>query len=310
MAVGLARPWQHAAMAFLHGPTRPTSTLRALLARPEPLLAAGAYDALSARIVAASGFDAVYLTGFGASASLLGRPDVGLLTATEMVGHVGRLAAAVPVPLIADADTGYGNPLNVIRTVQDYERAGVAALHLEDQAAPKKCGHMAGKVLVPAAEHAARIRAAVAARIDPDLVLIARTDARAGEGLDAAIDRCRRYADAGADVLFLEAPQSMQEIDRVAEELAGHALLFNWVEGGRTPPVSLAALAERGFRIVIYPVSALLAASRAVRRTVESIRATGTPEAAMAEGSLDSFSEFVAFMGLEEIYELEARFAD
>jgi 2-methylisocitrate lyase-like PEP mutase family enzyme len=295
-------------MEFLHGPLRPTSRLRALLERPEPLLAAGAYDALSARWVEAAGFEAVYLTGFGASASLLGRPDVGLLTGTEMAGHAARLAAAVSVPLIADADTGYGNALNVIRTVQDYERAGVAALHLEDQQSPKKCGHLAGKVLVPADEHAARIAAAVAARTDPDLVVIARTDARAVEGLDAALDRARRYADAGADVLFVEAPQSMAEIDRVATELAGHRLLFNWVEGGRTPAVPLADLADRGFRIVIYPVAALLAASRAVRGVLESIRTHGTAEQAVAEGRLDDFGGFVERLGLPEIYELEQRF--
>ncbi len=296
-------------MDLLHGPVRPTARLRELLARPEPLLAAGAYDALSARMVEAAGFDAVYLTGFGASASLLGRPDIGLLTQTEMVGQVARLAAAVGVPVIADADTGYGNPLNVIRTVQEYERAGVAGLHLEDQAAPKKCGHLAGKVIVPVEEHVARVRAAVAARTDPDLVIIARTDARANEGLEAAIERARRYGDAGADLLFVEAPQSLEEIARVAEALAGYPLLFNWVEGGRTPPVSLARLTELGYRTVIYPVAALLAASRAVRATLESIRATGTAEAVLADGALDDFGTFVTFLGLPEVYELETRFA-
>ncbi len=296
-------------MKLLHGPVRPTTRLRELLGRPEPLLAAGAYDALSARMVEAAGFDAVYLTGFGASASLLGRPDIGLLTQTEMAGHAARLAAAVGVPIIADADTGYGNPLNVIRTVQEYERAGVGGLHLEDQAAPKKCGHLAGKVLVPTQEHVARIRAACAARTDPDLVIIARTDARANEGLEAAIDRARHYADAGADLLFVEAPQSLEEIDRVAEALRGYPLLFNWVEGGKTPPVSLARLAELGFRTVIYPVAALLAASRAVRTTLDSIRATGTAEVALAAGGLDDFGEFVTFLGLPEVHELEVRFA-
>jgi 2-methylisocitrate lyase-like PEP mutase family enzyme len=297
-------------MAILRSASQPTSRLRTLLDAGGPVLAAGAYDALSARLIEAAGFDAVYLTGFGAAASLLGQPDVGLLTQTEMVDHAARLAGAVDVPLIADADTGYGNPLNVIRTVQLYERAGVAALHLEDQAAPKKCGHLAGKVLVPAAEHEARIRAAVAARTDPDLVIIARTDARAVEGLDAALERARRYAGAGADVLFVEAPQSRAEIERIAASLAGHRLLFNWVEGGRTPPVSLAQLAERGYRLVIYPVSALLAASRAVRTVVASIRETGTPEAAVAGGHLDAFGEFVRFIGLDEVEELESRFLD
>ncbi|MFN0027319.1 MAG: oxaloacetate decarboxylase, partial [Acidimicrobiales bacterium] len=250
-------------MDFLHGPVRATARLRTRLADPEPLLAAGAYDALSARLVELAGFEAVYMTGFGASASLLGRPDVGLLSGTEMAAHAARLCAAVGVPVIADADTGYGNPLNVIRTVQDYERAGVAALHLEDQASPKKCGHLAGKVLVPAAEHAARIRAACAARTDPDLVIIARTDARAVEGLGPALDRARRYADAGADVLFVEAPQTLEEIAEVARVLGGYPLLFNWVEGGRTPPVSLEQLRSFGFRVVIFPVSTLLSASRA-----------------------------------------------
>lgn len=296
-------------MELLHGPTRPAATLRELMARPQPLLAAGAYDGVSARLVEAAGFEAVYLTGFGTSATLLGRPDVGLLTQTEMAGAAARMAAAVGVPVIADADTGYGNPLNVIRTIHEYERAGVAGLHLEDQAAPKKCGHLAGKVLVPVEEHAARIRAAVAARTDPDLVIIARTDARANEGMAAAIERGRRYADAGADVLFVEAPQTVEEIEQVAAELAGIPLLFNWVEGGRTPPIGIDRLAELGFRFVIFPTAALLSATRAMRATLESIRATGTPQAAMGEGRLDDFGSFVEFIGLPEVYELEQRFA-
>ena len=296
-------------MELLHGPSRPAARLRELLARPEPLLAAGAFDALSARLVEQAGFEAVYMTGFGTSASLLGRPDVGLLSGTEMTDHAARLAAAVGIPLIADADTGYGNALNVIRTVQGYERAGVAALHLEDQAAPKKCGHLAGKVLVPAAEHATRIAAAVAARHDPDLVIIARTDARAVEGLEAALERAKRYADAGADMLFVEAPQTEAEIERVATELAGHLLLFNWVHGGRTPPISLARLGELGFRLVIFPVAALLSASRAMRATLASIRRTGSCEEAAEGAQLDGFDEFVQLMGLDEIYALESRFA-
>jgi carboxyvinyl-carboxyphosphonate phosphorylmutase len=287
------------------GPAR----LRALLARPEPLLAAGAYDGLSARLVEAAGFDAVYMTGFGTAASLLGRPDVGLLTLTEMVGNAGRIADAVSVPVIADADTGYGNPINVVRTVQAYERAGVAGIHLEDQVAPKKCGHMAGKSVVPVEEHVAKVRAAVAARQNPDFVLIARTDARAVEGLDAAIERARRYADAGADVLFVEAPQSVEEIERVASELAGHSLLFNWAEGGKTPPVDHATLSRLGYRVVIFPVATLLTAARAITATLASMRATGTPIAAIEDGRLMGFGEFLDFIGLPEVYELEQRFS-
>lgn len=194
-------------MADLLGPrVSGPARLRELLAG-DLVVAPGAYDALSARLVEAAGFPAVYMTGFGTTASLLGRPDVGLLTMTEMVQAASRIRSVVEVPVIADADPGYGNALNVIRTVREYEAAGVAAIHLEDQVAPKRCGHLEGKRVVPASTMADRLRAAVAARSDPDFLLIARTDARAVEGLDAAIDRARRYREAGADMLFVEALQ-------------------------------------------------------------------------------------------------------
>ena len=182
------------------------ASLRELLTRDEPILAPGAYDALSARLIEAAGFDAVYMTGFGTAAGLLGRPDVGLLGLSEMVDNARRIVQAVGVPVIADADTGYGNPLNVIRTVHEYEQAGVAAIHIEDQVAPKKCGHMEGKQLVPVEDMLAKLRAAVAAR-RTDLVLIARTDARAVEGMDGALQRAKLYREAGADVIFFEAPR-------------------------------------------------------------------------------------------------------
>ena len=171
--------------------------LRALLESGRTILAPGAFDPLAARLVEDVGFPAVYMTGFGTSAALIGRPDVGLLTMTEMAGNAGRIAACVDIPVIADADTGYGNPLNVIRTVGAYEAAGVAGIHIEDQVAPKKCGHMEGKLVIPAAEMAEKIRAAVEARAQPEFVIIARTDARAVEGLDRAIERARRYREAG-----------------------------------------------------------------------------------------------------------------
>lgn len=280
--------------------------LRQLLVGDEPVLAPGAYDVLSARLVELAGFPAVYMTGFGTAASYLGRPDVGLLS-TEMVDQARRIAAAVGVPVIADADTGYGNPLNVIRTVHEYERAGVSALHLEDQEAPKKCGHIEGKRLISPADMVAKVDAAVKARSDPDLVLIARTDARAVEGLQSALDRARRYRDAGADVLFVEAPESEEEIETIAEELSGIPLLFNWAEGGRTPPISLERLAGLGFRLVIFPVSALLAATRAVQEVMSLIQAAGTPIEAMDR--LLDFDHFLEFIGLPEIRELERRFA-
>lgn len=281
--------------------------LRRLLSAGEPVLAPGAYDALSARLVEGAGFPAVYLTGFGTAASYLGRPDVGLLSMSEMADQARRIAAAVDVPVIADADTGYGNPINVVRTVHEYERAGVAALHIEDQEAPKKCGHIEGKRLIAPGDMAAKIEAAVDARRDPDFVLIARTDARAVEGLRAALERARRYRDAGADVLFVEAPQSAQEIETVATALSDVPLLFNWAEGGKTPPISRERLADLGFRIVIFPVSALLAAAKAVREVMASIHATGTPAQTMDR--LSGFGDFLDFIGLPEIRQLEQRFA-
>src|SRR5215510_14318049 len=287
----------------IHGARR----LRELLSSPDVIQAPGAYDCLSARLIEAAGFPMVYMTGFGTSASYLGRPDVGLLGMSEMADNARRIVQAVDVPVIADADTGYGNAINVIRTVQAYENAGVAGLHIEDQAAPKKCGHMEGKQLVPAAEMVEKIRAAVEARVDPDFLLIARTDARAVEGLQAAIDRGRRYHEAGADVLFIEAPQSEAEIAEVATTFSGVPLLFNYAEGGKTPAIGYGKLRELGFKIVIFPIGTLLAATRAMRTLLARIREDGTPINVLSE--LPAFSEFTSFIGLPEIQELERRFA-
>jgi carboxyvinyl-carboxyphosphonate phosphorylmutase len=284
------------------GPRR----LRALLVGPEPVLAPGAYDALSARLIEAAGFPVVYMTGFGAAASLLGRPDVGLLTMSEMVDNARRMVQAVRVPVIADADTGYGNPLNVIRTVREYEQAGVAGIHIEDQVAPKKCGHLEGKQVIPAGEMVEKVRAAVAARRSPDFVIIARTDARAVEGMDRALARARRYREAGADVLFVEAPQSEAEVTAVATALPDVPLLFNWAEGGKTPPLPLERLRDLGFRLIIFPISMLLTATRAMRETLAQIAAAGTPLPVMDR--LTGFGDFVDFIGLPEIRALEQRF--
>ena len=225
---------------------------------------------------------------------------------SEMVDNARRIAGAVAVPVIADADTGYGNPITVIRTVHEYENAGVAAIHIEDQLSPKKCGHMEGKQLVSVEDMVAKVRAAVAAR-RTDLVLIARTDARAVEGLDGALNRARLYREAGADVIFFEAPQSEAEIETVAHELSDVPLLFNWAEGGKTPPIAYARLRELGFRIVIFPIGAMLAATRAIRDLLQTIRADGTPAAALA--GLPRFVEFLDFIGLPEIQALEQRFS-
>ena len=284
------------------GPAR----LRELLNSGQTVVAPGAFDPLAARLVEEAGFAAVYMTGFGTSAALLGRPDVGLLTMTEMADSAGRIAACVDIPLIADADTGYGNPLNVIRTVGAYEAAGVAGLHIEDQVAPKKCGHMEGKLVIGADEMAQKVTAAVDARTDSDFVIIARTDARAVEGLDSALDRARRYRDAGADVLFIEALVSEAEIEAAAAAFPDVPLLFNWAEGGKTPPVSLDRLTELGYRIVIFPIGTLLAATAAMRRILKEIAAAGTPAAVL--GELPTFGEFTDFIGLPEVREIEQRY--
>jgi 2,3-dimethylmalate lyase len=280
--------------------------LRELLAGDVVVVAPGAYDALSARLIEEAGFPAVYMTGFGTAASLLGRPDIGLVSGSEMVDNARRISGCVAIPVLADADTGYGNPINVIRTVRDYERAGVAGVHLEDQMMPKRCGHLSGKVLVPAGEMAAKVRAAVAARIDPDFVVVARTDARSVEGLNAALDRAAQYLEAGADMLFIEAPENEEEISTIARAFTGVPLLFNWAEGGRTPPVNLARLGELGFRMVIFPVGALLSAATAIRSFLAALRRDGTPGALLTK--LPTIAEFVDTLGMAEVRDLETRF--
>lgn len=283
-------------------------TLRALLAGDEMLLAPGCYDGLGARLVEEAGFPAAYMTGFGTAASMLGRPDVGLMTMSEMVDNARRIAAAVTIPVIADADTGYGNPINVIRTVQEYELAGVAAIHIEDQVMPKKCGHIEGKLVISTDEMAAKVRAAVAARRSGEFVIIARTDARAVEGLAAALERARRYRDEGADMLFVEAPQSLAEIEQIAAALPDVPLLFNYAEGGRTPPVTHAFLKALGFKLVIFPLGMLLAATAAMRALLARIREQGSPIDALS--TLPRFEQFLEVIGLPEIRELERRFGD
>jgi 2-methylisocitrate lyase-like PEP mutase family enzyme len=285
-----------------------TPGLRQRFEAGEMVLAPGCYDALGARLIEEAGFAAAYMTGFGSAAARLGRPDVGLMTLTEMVDNAHRIAEAVDIPVIADADTGYGNPINVIRTVREYEAAGVSAIHLEDQVMPKRCGHMEGKVVVPAGEMAAKIAAAVAARRSSDFLIIARTDARAVEGLEQALSRARAYREAGADVLFVEAPQSEAEIEAVARAFPDVPLLFNYAEGGKTPAVSHAFLRDLGFKLVIFPLTVLLAATGAIRSALARVKADGTPLELVP--SLLGFGEFLEFIGLPEIRELESRFAD
>jgi 2,3-dimethylmalate lyase len=295
-------------MADLLGAAPGTATLRERMEAGEMVLAPGCYDALGARLIEEAGFSALYMTGFGSSASRLGRPDIGLISLPEMVDNARRISQAVAIPVIADADTGYGNSINVIRTVREYEAAGVSAIHIEDQVMPKKCGHMEGKQVVPAAEMAAKVSAAVAARRSPEFLIIARTDARAAEGLDAALERAHLYRDAGADALFVEAPQSIDEIETVARSFPDVPLLFNYAEGGKTPAVSHQRLRELGFKLIIFPLTLLLSATAAMRSALARIKADGTPIDLLS--SLPAFEEFLDFIGMGEIRELERRFAE
>jgi 2,3-dimethylmalate lyase len=232
----------------------------------------------------------------------------GPLRTTPAPAPAGAIVQAVPIPVIADADTGYGNAINVIRTVREYEAAGVAAIHLEDQVMPRRCGHMEGKGLIGAQEMAAKVAAAVAARGSGSLLIIARTDARAVEGLEAGLARARLYREAGADMLFVEAPQSAAEIEAVARGLAGVPLLFNYAEGGKTPAVSNRFLRELGFKLVIFPLTALLAATAAIRAALAQVKAAGSPIELL--GSMLPFGEFLELIGMPEVRELERRFAE
>lgn len=281
------------------------TALRAGLSSGRLLRFPGAFNALSALLVEQAGFEGVYVSGAVVSASL-GLPDIGLTTASEVAGFARETGRVSSLPSLVDADTGFGEAMNTARTVQLLEEAGASACHLEDQVMPKRCGHLDGKAVVPVPVMRQRLAAALGARGDPDFVICARTDARAVEGLERAIERGQMYRRAGADVIFVEAPQSEAEIEAVAQAFPGVPLLFNWAEGGKTPPVSLERLRELGFRIVLFPISTLLAATAAVRRVLARIRADGTPAAAL--GELTGFADFVDFMGLPEVRELEHRF--
>lgn len=282
----------------------PRATLRRLVERRAGLVLPGAYDGVSARLVERAGFEAVYMTGYGTSAARLGLPDLGFAGLTDMVENVRRIAEAVAIPLVADADTGYGGPLSVERTVRAYEAAGVAALHLEDQVWPKRCGHLAGKEVVPREEMVAKIRAAAEARRDPDLLLIARTDAIAVTGFDDALGRAAAYARAGADVLFVEAPTTVAEIEAIPRTLA-EPCLFNYAPGGRSPLPPVRQLAALGYAIVLLPVQTLFAAAAAMAQYLAALRQTGEP--AGSDDRLMPFAEFNRLFGVPELLEREQR---
>ena len=282
----------------------PRQRMRALIARRSYTMAPGAYDTLIARLVAQAGFEAVYLTGGGYSRAN-GYPDLGLLTLSENVRFIGLTAEAVGIPVIADADTGYGNAINVIRTVREYEKSGVAAFHIEDQVTPKKCGHYEGKEVVSLAEMVGKIHAAADTRQDQDLVIIARSDARAVEGLQASIDRVNAYLEAGADVGFVEAPQNIEELRIVAREVAGPALV-NVFEGGKTPMVPASELEAMGFRLGIYPSQTHRAAIRAAQKVLAALKEDG--DTSRIENDLATFQEREDAVGTARWRALEEKY--
>jgi len=283
-----------------------TTMLRHLLKQPRIIVAPGVHNAFTAKIIEQTGgFQAVYMTGSGAAMSLIGEPDVGLLTMTEMVTQARNIANAVGLPVIADADTGYGNAINVVRTVKEYERTGVAAIHIEDQITPKKCGHFEGKQVVSQSEMVGKIRAAVDAREDPDFVLIARTDARAVLGLEEAIKRAQACVEAGADVIFVEAPQSLEELEIIAKSIDA-PLLVNMDEGTKTPLLTVRELEEMGFKIVIFPRSAPCAAAKAIQELIQLLKETGTTK--NFAGRIVTFEERNLITGLARYKEMEEKY--
>jgi carboxyvinyl-carboxyphosphonate phosphorylmutase len=283
-----------------------TTRLRELLRQPGIVVAPGAYDCLTAKLIEREGFPAVYMTGAGTAVTRLGRPDLGFATLSEMASNAGAIASTVSVPLIADADTGYGGALNVYRTVREYERAGVAALHIEDQAFPKRCGHLDGKQVVSMEEMASKLRAATEARTDADFVIIARTDALAVTGLDDTLRRCQAYVAAGADVLFVEALRTREEIDRVVREVEV-PLLYNFVEHGKSPLLPVPELQRLGFKLVIFPGSIMLAVGALVREILGEIKQHGTTAALLDR--MGSVVELFETVGLSEMLALDARVA-
>lgn len=288
---------------------RDTEKFRQLIERDKILPAIGGYDALSAKLIEQAGGEVVYMSGSSVSTTTHGYPDVGLTTMTEMVERARQMVNVVDIPVFADADTGYGNALNVMRTIQEYESAGVAGVHLEDQVFPKKCGHFEGKDVIPEAEMCEKIRAAADAREDEDFVLIARTDARAVRGYNKAIHRLRAYQEAGADVLFFEAPESREELERVTAEFADDdiPLLANMTEGGKTPLFSATEFEEIGFDIVLYPATGFKAAAKALQMVFNEIVETGTQRGVM--DLLTTWQGRDEITGLEKIVELEQQYA-
>jgi 2,3-dimethylmalate lyase len=281
-------------------------SFRDIIQQPGILTLPGVYDGISARIANSLGFPALYMTGYGAVASALGVPDAGLASVTEMLDRVRCIAAAIDVPFIADGDTGYGGLLNVDRTVRAYAAAGATGIQLEDQEIPKKCGHTEFRRVVPYADAIQKIRVAVDARPDPDFLIVARTDARYSEGLDEALRRAEGFLQAGADILFVESPESVEELRRIGETFRGAALLANMVEGGRTPFLSAAELEALGFKVALFPGTGFLTAAKALRDGYAHLQRNGTSSGGPPQ---TPFSEMNAMMGFPAVHSFEAKWA-
>ncbi len=283
------------------------SSLRQRLEQPGLVLAPGVFDMVSLRLADTFGFDALYMTGFGTVASHMGLPDAGLATYTDMVGRVKAMASMARTPLIADGDTGYGGLLNVQHTVRGYEAAGVAAIQLEDQEFPKKCGHTPGRRVIPMADMVRKIQVASDARSSAEFMIIARTDARSALGLDEALRRAEAYARAGADVLFVESPETEEEMRRIGRSV-DLPLLANMVEGGQTPVLSQRELESIGYKLAIFPVTALLAAAEVMKAVYQNFKLSGS--SAGASTALMPFSDLTQLMGFEEIWAFDKRYAE
>ncbi|MEE2686753.1 MAG: isocitrate lyase/PEP mutase family protein [Chloroflexota bacterium] len=281
-----------------------TSKLRQLIEQPGIIVAPGAYDCLTAKIIQQSGFPAVYMTGAGTSVARYGFPDLALASMTEMVSNAADITASVSVPVIADADTGYGGLLNVGRTVRKYEQSGVAAIHIEDQEFPKRCGHLDDKRVIPTEDMIPKIKEAVESRTDKDFLIIVRTDALAVTGWEDTMDRCHRYIDAGADVLFVEALRSAEDAQRAVESLPV-PLLYNFVETGKSPLLSANDLESIGFKIVIFPASNLLLVTAAIQKLMAELKEKGTTIGMMEQ--MVSLQECFELMGLSEMLAVDAK---
>ena len=279
--------------------------IRQALATHGQLIMPGVYDALSAKIAARAGFEVTFITGYSLSATLLGEPDFGLLTQTEVVSAAQRICSVIDIPVIVDADTGYGNAINVIRTVQDLIRAGAGGMFFEDQVWPKRCGHMRGKQVIPLDEQLNKLRAAVEAKGQDDFFIVARTDSRQALGLDEAIKRGIAFKNAGADAVFIEAPESKEEMREIAQQVKGH-LVANMLERGVTPLMGPEELKELGFDLVVWPLAPLYAVAKSLTDVYTTLRKEGSTLSILDR--LMPFDEFNGIVGLNEKYLLDAKF--